>query len=356
MTFPTTVTPPHGVTMVAPAGVYVLAVRTTDGGDLLATAADRFAAGTPWSQHRSDVRLSVRLRKDRTVVADLARPAGRPGADGGRAGAAPTRRTTGPARGPRTSAVLLHATGPADGRRALAAALARSHPDRDRLWAVRDRSVPTPPGAAPVLVGSREWYDALSDSAAIWTSGELPDYFRKSDGQRTLQAFVGFPVRPVGPVGVAGPRAVRAGRRARGGSAAAAVGRAGGPHRSEIADLYRHEFDFAGPVLVTGHPRCDDLVTRDRASVRAEVLARLGVPDDQTVVLHVRANRDRATTALLRHAASAELDLARLARGLGPGHVVLSVGVPARPVPGRGRGSDHRRHDVPRGQRPVADR
>jgi len=147
-----------------------------------------------------------------------------------------------------------------------------------------------------------------------------------------VQTFAGFPVRALGTTAW----------RSRGLSARAVDLEVQRRRRQwdclvaptpEVAEIYRRELEYDGPVLVTGYPRCDDLVTLDRSPVRRRTLAGLGLPEDATVVLAVREPQDRATQALVKGSAASELDLLRLARGLGRGHVLLTLGHADLPTP-----------------------
>ena len=325
--FATTTTPAHGVATLVPSGRYTLAVPTPDGGEINATTAPPLAPTLPRSGLGDELRMTLRQRPNGTLVAVLGAPLQdderRPDVQQ-RLRTAHRRRTSPPAPEP---AVLLHAGGTVgDSPAALDAVLARTRPEVARYWAVRDRSVAVPDGAVAVLVGSRRWYELLSEVPLQWASGELPDFFVKAAQQRTLQTFAGF---PTGPVGLSSWRgrgmderrvALELARRQQQWDHLLAPS-------EEIAAIYRRELEFDGQVLLTGYPRCDDLVGRDRAEVRSTLLAHLGIPADHTVVLYAPARRDRAIRALLKSAVDPELDVRRLAGALGPGHAVLTLGV-----------------------------
>jgi CDP-glycerol glycerophosphotransferase len=154
----------------------------------------------------------------------------------------------------------------------------------------------------------------------LWTSGELPGFFVRHPDQRTLQTFAGFPTEPIG----------MSAWRGRGQTARAVDLELARRHQQwqsliapneAVAELYRRELEFEGPVLVTGYPRYDGLVNRDREAVRAGVLARMRVPLDHRVVLYAPADQAH------RSQAPAELDVRRLAAALGEGHLVLTLGI-----------------------------
>lgn len=325
--FATTTTQSNGYATLVPSGRYTLTVPTPDGGEVNATAAPPLAPTLPRSSLSDELRMTLRQRPNSTLVAVLGGPLDdeerRPDVQQ-RLRTAHRRRISAPEPAP---AVLFHAGGyVGDSPAALDATLARTRPDVARYWAVRDRSVVVPHGAVPVLVGSRRWYDALSQASLQWASGELPDFFVRSPQQRTLQTFAGY---PTGPIGLSAWRG--RGQDAHGVALELARRQQQWGHlvapSDAIAELYRREFEFDGQILVTGYPRCDDLVTRDREEVRAALLVRMDIPTGHTVVLYAPARRDRATRARLKSAATAELDVRRLAAELGPGHTVLTHGV-----------------------------
>ncbi|GAA1798163.1 hypothetical protein GCM10009795_049550 [Nocardioides hankookensis] len=323
--FPTTTTPPSGR--------YTLVAPTPDGGELEATAARDLARTLPRSRVDPELRLTTRLRSDGALVAVVGAPLDdeerRPDVQQ-RWRRAHQARSTPPDAVPH---VLLQ---PAGGRadetsRALDAALAATHAEVGRTWAVRDHSIVVPDGTGSVLLDSRRWHDLLAASPLLWSTDDLPTFFVKHPQQRTLRTFSGFPTVPIGT------DAWRArGQNARAVALEVERRRQQWDHlvapTEEVAALYREAFELDDRVLVTGSPHTDDLVTRDRDHVRATVLARLGIPAERTVVLHAPERRDRATRALLRSAPSADLDVRRLAAALGPGHVLLTLGV-RRPGP-----------------------
>jgi glycosyltransferase involved in cell wall biosynthesis len=320
--FSTTAIAPYGVETLAPTGRYTLVVTTQDGAEVEATAAQPLARTLPRSRVAGEHRLTLRLRSDGTLVAVLGAPLDdevrRPDVQQ-RLRRAHQQRQAGPSS---TPGVLLHVAGGGvgDSPAALDAALARLRPDIARHWAVRDRSVAVPDGATAVLVGSREWYALLSSAPMLWTSGELPSFFVRHPDQRTLQTFAGFPTEPIGV----------SAWRGRGQTARAVDLELARRHQQwqsliapneAVAELYRRELEFDGAVLVTGYPRYDGLVNRDREAVRAGVLARMRVPLDHRVVLYAPADQAH------RSQAPAELDVRRLAAALGEGHLVLTLGM-----------------------------
>ena len=77
---------------------------------------------------------------------------------------------------------------------------------------------------------------------------------------------------------------------------------------------------------MTGYPRDDALVTADRNAVRSDVLHRLGVPADKSVVLYAPTWRDTVATGAFRAKLFDKLDLDRLTAQIGPEYVILVRG------------------------------
>ena len=191
--------------------------------------------------------------------------------------------------------------------------------------------MPVPAAASAVLRGSREWYDALASARLLVHDDDVGPWRRRRKGQRSLRVFA---EHPWGPLGVHAWR--------RDGMIEHLVNReVAHRHREwevllapdeESAAYLRDAFRWAGEVLVEGSPRTDRLVTADRDVVRREVLASCGL-DDTTLVLHAPAARDDHDVATPE--GRGDLDVAALARVLGPAYTVLRRTDPAdrRPAP-----------------------
>jgi CDP-glycerol glycerophosphotransferase len=212
-----------------------------------------------------------------------------------------------------------------DSQLAIHAQLRARRPDLELLWGVMDRSVAIPEGGRALLIESREWYTALGSSRYLCPNIEFERYFRKRPYQRYLQTFHGYPFKSMGislwraqgrPESVIDKECTR-----RSGAWDAIVA-----PESFCVDLYRQEYRFAGEALVTGYPRNDALVTADTASVRARVLAQLGIDPDQIVVLYAPTWRDTVATSAWTAKLFDGLDLHALAERLGDRYAVLVRG------------------------------
>jgi len=203
--------------------------------------------------------------------------------------------------------------------------LAEHRPDLERIWGVRDWSVAVPEGARGVLLDSAEWYDAVASSRFLCRNIDFGPWLRLRPEQAYLQTFHGYPFKSMG----------RDFWRSKGfppGQVRHFASRASGEWdlvlvpSEECEAYYRAQYGYTGAVLAAGYPRTDMLVNADAAQVRSEVLARIGVPEDRTVVLYAPTFRDTLTTRVYAARRFDDLDLDELTRRLGPEHVVLVRG------------------------------
>ena len=212
-----------------------------------------------------------------------------------------------------------------DSQLALDHALARQRPELTRYWGVADTSTVVPEGSVPLIIGSVEWYDALGASRFLCNNIDFGPYFRRRPHQSYLQTFHGYPFKSMGidfwrSKGFTDEEVQRS------------VDRANREWDTllmpsvECVDYYREQYDFTGEVLVTGYPRCDALVNADASAVRKTLLGKLGVSEEQTVVLYAPTYRDRLNTRQFAAARFDALELGRLASLLGPGYTLLVRG------------------------------
>jgi CDP-glycerol glycerophosphotransferase len=190
---------------------------------------------------------------------------------------------------------------------------------------VRDRSVVVPDGARSVLLDSAEWYDAVASSRWLCRNIDFGPWLRLRPEQAYLQTFHGYPFKSMG----------RDFWRSKGfppGQVRHFARRASSEWdlillpSAACESYYREQYGYTGAVLAAGYPRTDALVNADATQVRRDVLARLGVPEDRTVVLYAPTFRDTLTTRVYAARRFDVLDLDDLTRQLGPEYVVLVRG------------------------------
>ncbi|SDK69664.1 bifunctional glycosyltransferase/CDP-glycerol:glycerophosphate glycerophosphotransferase [Streptomyces indicus] len=193
----------------------------------------------------------------------------------------------------------------------------------EHLWVTCDQQTQVPPAARGVAEGSREWYEALARSRVIVTSGHLPDWFERREGQRVVQTWHGTPLKRVGldltDTLYADHSHLDALPRL---SAQWSV--LVSPSRHATSVLPR-ALAYEGEVLEAGSPRNDVLFAADRAKVADRVRAELGLSpeDERRIVLYAPTYRDHLIHSGGRFRHEETLDLPQLERALGDDHLLL---------------------------------
>ncbi|MEU3714210.1 bifunctional glycosyltransferase/CDP-glycerol:glycerophosphate glycerophosphotransferase [Streptomyces catenulae] len=207
-----------------------------------------------------------------------------------------------------------------DSPRAVHEELVRRGMGAEHLWAVRDGQTAVPDSARAVVVGSAEWHGALAHSRWVIANTQLPDFFRRRQGQLVVQTWHGTPLRRIGaePHGVHGPTSPEAARQW-------SVLLSPNAHSTPVL---REALGFPGEPLESGLPRTDAFFAPDRAERAAAVRARLGVDDGRTVVLYAPAVRGHLAYDRHHHRLHLPLDLDAARRALGDDHALLVRGHP----------------------------
>ncbi|MCX4534756.1 bifunctional glycosyltransferase family 2 protein/CDP-glycerol:glycerophosphate glycerophosphotransferase [Streptomyces sp. NBC_01669] len=184
------------------------------------------------------------------------------------------------------------------------------------VWVVssrhRDRMEP---GTPYVIEGSRAYWRAMATATYLINNSSFPGGFTKRPGQVYLQTHHGTPLKTMGLDQRAYPALTN------GISFEKIVAHAdqwdfslsANPHTTEIWDrVYPSSYEH----LNLGYPR-NDIFFTTTAAQRAEIRDRLSLAPGQTTLLYAPTHRD------YRKGFVPHLDLERLARELGPDHVVL---------------------------------
>jgi CDP-glycerol glycerophosphotransferase len=198
-------------------------------------------------------------------------------------------------------------------------AFAEQRPDIQRYWSVADASVEVPPGAVAFIEGSAEWWRIRGSARLIVVNDWLRKRLAKRRYQTVLQTWHGTMLKKL------------------------ALSRAHHGLRASIATVlesrrwdillaqneysrrvFRKAYAYLGAVWEDGYPRDDVLLTGDAAGVRA----RLGIPNDVTVLLYAPTWRDDRPDHV------DHLDVARFAGELGPEYVTLIRGHSRTLLPG----------------------
>lgn len=211
-----------------------------------------------------------------------------------------------------------------DSQLALHSELRRRDAAVEVVWGIADWSVELPDGARGVIVGSRDWYEALGSSRYLCSNIEFDRFLRRRPDQRYLQTFHGYPFKSMGiPFW-----------RSKGFSERAITEECDRRNRAWTSilvpapfcvDLYRDCYRYEGEILVTGYPR-DDALVRPDPGVRDRVLARLGVPAGRRVVLYAPTWRESDAITARKAKLFDELEVDRLADALGADHTILLRG------------------------------
>ena len=208
-----------------------------------------------------------------------------------------------------------------DSPRAIHEELTRRGSGLEHLWVVRDGRFVVPESATALRLDSADYYDALARARYIVANNYVPEVLRPRRGQRVLQTWHGGFVKQQG-MELAGRAVAR---------------RAYLPAETQVPEAWRfllspspamtpalrRAFPFAQDVLETGLPRMDLLLRADRASVGAEVRARLGIPAGKQVMLYAPTYRDHIRQGRMRYRLGRTLDQETLRSALGEDWVVL---------------------------------
>jgi CDP-glycerol glycerophosphotransferase (TagB/SpsB family) len=195
--------------------------------------------------------------------------------------------------------------------RALDAVIARQYPQLTRLWGVVDGSVPVPPGAIPVIQGTREWWEARATSRYVIANDWLRRWFVPQPFQIVLQTWHGSMFKRIGL-----DRANLAKDKQRALLREKVKWDVLLSQNHHSTEIFATAYDWHGPILEEGYPRDDPLTVADGSEIRT----RLGIGVDKTAVLYAPTWRENLTAMVTF------LDLERLCRELGSDYVVLLRG------------------------------
>ena len=204
--------------------------------------------------------------------------------------------------------------------RAIDRAIAELRPQTARYWSTIDASVEVPEGATRIIEGSEEWWRIRAGARLLVVNDWLRKRYRKRRHQKVLQTWHGTPLKKIA---LSGPNV---GLRT---AVATVLERARwnillaqNPHS---ASILRKAYAFTGPIWQEGYPRDDVLQGGDAAAVKA----RLGIPNDVTVLLYAPTWRDDRPEHI------DHLDVAAFTDALGPGYLTLIRGHSRTLRPGR---------------------
>ena len=208
----------------------------------------------------------------------------------------------------------------ADNPAAIARALAAREPGLDLVWVVDDPSVEVPEGMRAVARRTPGWFEALAGAHAYVSNAAAPPWFAKKPGQIHLQTWHGTPLKRIGED--RGPGDLNTWRHRRSLARQAACWDGFVSPSPFCSEVFRSAFSYDGQMLEIGYPRNDLLLSAGAPDVRARTRRRLGVGDDQRVVLYAPTWREYLG---VRDSKPLFLDPTRLVAEM-PGAVVLVRG------------------------------
>ncbi|MHA7180891.1 bifunctional glycosyltransferase/CDP-glycerol:glycerophosphate glycerophosphotransferase [Arthrobacter sp. MDB2-24] len=230
------------------------------------------------------------------------------------------------ARRPLRDAVLYMCFGgkrATDSTRRILEEFQRRGSDLDMYWAIADYSVQVPEGTTPVLIGSRIWYQLLSEARTLVNNNNFPFYFRKRDGQTYIQTWHGTPLKKLGNDVAATNFSLSywnlMWREATYWDALLA-------QNDYAAEVLANCFGFDGQVIVEGYPRNDSLRSIDADARRARVRELLAIPEGKTAILYAPTWRDDAKNASKQYELVTYLDFEKAQKQLGDDYVLLLRG------------------------------
>jgi len=214
----------------------------------------------------------------------------------------------------------FHGRAVADNPAAIARTLAAREPGLDLVWVVDDPSVEVPEGMRAVARRTPGWFEALAGAHAYVSNAAAPPWFAKKTGQIHLQTWHGTPLKRIGED--RGPGDLNTWRHRRSLARQAACWDGFVSPSPFCSEVFRSAFSYDGQMLEIGYPRNDLLLSPGAPDVRARTRRRLGVGDDQRVVLYAPTWREYLG---VRDSKPLFLDPTRLVAEM-PGAVVLVRG------------------------------
>lgn len=175
-----------------------------------------------------------------------------------------------------------------DNPRALFDAIRAECDDVPLYWSVRDRRVDVPEPGIPIVEGTADWHRALATCRVWINNNNFPYYIQKRPGQYYLQTWHGTPIKkllwdiPRRRVPLTYRRLMRN-----------EVGQWDlllAQSEAASRDL-RTGLGYSGRTLITEYPR--NLRLNKSSDLRSSIRRRLGIDDNERVILYVPTWRER---------------------------------------------------------------
>ncbi|MGP4966587.1 bifunctional glycosyltransferase/CDP-glycerol:glycerophosphate glycerophosphotransferase [Glutamicibacter ardleyensis] len=200
--------------------------------------------------------------------------------------------------------------------------LMRRGADLKYYWAVKDNSIPIPPGGEAVIDGSEKWTEKIARSQFIVNNYGAVQGYLDHDHQVYVQTWHGTPLKIIG---------LSEWRHLNGSQEWLEQKREAAGYWDYLVtaspfttELFPPEFLFEGKTLELGMPRNDRLALATNKD-RDEILQKLGIDPRQKVVLYAPTYRDYLRNSW-RAAAFDGLDMDDLTAKLGPEWTVITRG------------------------------
>lgn len=200
--------------------------------------------------------------------------------------------------------------------------LQRRGADLKYYWAVKDNSIPVPPGGEAVIDGSEKWTEKIARSRFIVNNYGAIQGYLDHDHQVYIQTWHGTPLKIIGLSEwkhLNGSQEWLDQKREAAGYWDYLV--TASPFTTE---LFPTEFLFEGTTLELGMPRNDRLAVATSED-RSAILEKLGINPQQKVLLYAPTYRDYLRNNW-RAAAYDGLDLEQLSEKLGPEWTIITRG------------------------------
>jgi CDP-glycerol glycerophosphotransferase len=205
----------------------------------------------------------------------------------------------------------------------IATQLHEDRPDIPIYWGIVDESVSVPDEFEPIVIGTRRWYELLSNARMLINNNNFPHYFRKRAGQYYLQTWHGTPLkRLVFDVDANNFSLSYWALMAREASYwDLLIGQS-----EEAAKTLARAFQYKGQLFYNGYPRNDSLDRPESEDRRNIVRDYLGIGYDKKVALYAPTWRDNAKSSSSQYAMVTYLDFDAFNEKLGDEWTILLRG------------------------------
>lgn len=226
-----------------------------------------------------------------------------------------------------------------DSPRAIFEAMAeRTDPALEHIWVNSDGQAPIPPGVRSVERGSRAWFEALATSRYVIANTHLPVWFRRRPGQIVSQTWHGVGFKRIG-------FDIEAVQFANQAYLANLLVEA--PNWSFLVSpnsfctpILRRAFRYEGEICEIGSPRNDLLISGDRAAIREQVRAAVGIPQGKRIILYAPTWRDNEYHGPGMYKFNLRLDVSKIPPAIRDEYVLLVRRHPNTVDDLLGKGSD----------------